>query len=126
MSVKTTTELELEALQAKYDDLEKVYRVVIHIQHEEHLAEMVEELQAALREKKRWQNHPRYLDSWSAWAEAFDIFSKYSQDYDSVSGYEDMILTGPPIQAVSAEDLVRLKQLGWKVSENVDCFYKLI
>jgi len=45
--------------------------------------------------------------------EAFTIFNKYELKYQEIAAEHDEIFAGPSPEIVSAEDLKRLKELGW-------------
>lgn len=65
------------------------------------------------------------LHNYSAWAEAFSIFAKYNPDgWGDVEAEHDVIFAGPHPDLVSAEDKVRLEELGWHVGiESDEMFY---
>jgi hypothetical protein len=63
------------------------------------------------------RDHPDYKYSFAAWAEAFNIFAKYAPDQlHAVVAEHDQIWAGPDPRDVSAEDHLRLGDLGWFIS----------
>jgi hypothetical protein len=62
----------------------------------------------------------------SHYAEVFAIFAKYDKpdDWANVAPYHDEIYAGPDLKLVSKEDKKRIKELGWDVDRDSDCFHK--
>lgn len=68
-------------------------------------------------------NTDKYVD----YAEAFQIFSKYSdpdENVDHVSAGSYEIYAGPDPDLVNEKDIERLEELGWRVNNTYECFCK--
>ena len=61
--------------------------------------------------------------SWAEFAEAFTIFAKYGTGEWGTQPGHDEIHSGPNPSIVSDEDKKRLKELGWMIAEDEDCFH---
>jgi hypothetical protein len=67
--------------------------------------------------------YPNY--TYRAWAEAFQIFMKYEEDFD-ISAEHDQIWAGPSINLPSEEDRQRLLELGWHIDHDIERFYHFV
>jgi hypothetical protein len=67
-----------------------------------------------------------YTRTYAGWAEAFTIFHKYKANRADVAAEHDTIYAGPDPATVEQADLVRLKELGWHIQDQYDCFYHFV
>ena len=58
-------------------------------------------------------------------AEALLIFDKYEDPWPFLSAEHDIIYAGSP-NLVSEEDVALLKELGWHIDEDNDCFSRFV
>ncbi len=65
------------------------------------------------------QQSYRFLD----FIESFAIMAKYDDSGYVLDANHDIIYAGKiDLQSVSNEDMTRLKQLGWHIDEDEECF----
>lgn len=60
-----------------------------------------------------------------AWAEVFEIFSKYEVDASVAVGH-DIIYAGPEPEDVSDDDMKRLEELGWFIDAEFGCLARFV
>ncbi len=59
------------------------------------------------------------MKEWTKFAEACHIFAKYPNSYPQA---EHDIIYGGLVEGISLEDCARLKEIGWHIDEEYDCF----
>ena len=65
--------------------------------------------------------------NYASWAEAFTIFAKYDNaEFASVAAEHDILYAGPDPRQVSLADRRRLRQLGWYLDKQYECFHKFV
>lgn len=64
-------------------------------------------------------------NKYEGWIEAFTIFAKYEADAEMAAEH-DILYLGPDPEVVSEEDIDRLFALGFRPSENGECFYHFV
>jgi len=70
------------------------------------------------------KSHPDYKYTLAAWAEAFTIMAKYTEELWNVQEDHEIIYAGPNPEVVSDEDKARLDELDWMICEEHECFSK--
>jgi hypothetical protein len=58
--------------------------------------------------------------TYAEYAEAFTIFAKYEEGSFGTDAEHDVIFSGPHYSHVSADDLRRLDELGWRPGDGLD------